>query len=158
VRPRYAAYVAHDTDCRYGETEARQIRHRYDGLKGKRTVQEELYDMLPIITKRDAADAFRRTQSGANANALVRQVQESSLVLGLLATFSGSDFDRSSSIAQLEVSMGGYGRLCAQFVRNNLPLAAASIIITVATRSSHFFVPDTKKLRAKIASLWSPKG
>jgi hypothetical protein len=79
--------VARDTECRYGETEARQIRRRYQQLKDKRTAQEELYDMLQTMSERDAADVFRRIRSGANAEALVRHVQEGSLVLSLsLAT------------------------------------------------------------------------
>jgi hypothetical protein len=83
VRPRCAACVARDTECRYGETEARQIRRRYQELKDKRTAQEELYDMLQTMTEQDAADVFRRIRSGAKAEALVRHVQEGSLVLGL---------------------------------------------------------------------------
>jgi hypothetical protein len=75
--------VARDTECRYGETEARQIRRRYQQLKDKRTAQEELYDMLQTMSERDAADVFRRIRSGAKAEALVRHVQEGSLVLGL---------------------------------------------------------------------------
>jgi hypothetical protein len=75
--------VARDTECRYGETEARQIRRRYQELKDKRTAQEELYDMLQTMTEQDAADVFRRIRSGAKAEALVRHVQEGSLVLGL---------------------------------------------------------------------------
>lgn len=83
MRPRCAACVARDTECRYGETEARQIRRRYQELKDKRTAQEELYDMLQTMTEQDAADVFRRIRSGAKAEALVRHVQEGSLVLGL---------------------------------------------------------------------------
>jgi hypothetical protein len=83
VRPRCAACVARDTECRYGETEARQIRRRYQELKDKRTAQEELYDMLQTMTEQDAADVFRRIRNGAKAEALVRHVQEGSLVLGL---------------------------------------------------------------------------
>jgi hypothetical protein len=75
--------VARDTECRYGETEARQIRRRYQELKDKRTAQEELYDMLQTMTEQDAADVFRRIRNGAKAEALVRHVQEGSLVLGL---------------------------------------------------------------------------
>jgi hypothetical protein len=83
VRPRCSACETRDTDCRYGETEARQIRRRYEDLKGKRTAHEELFDMLSTMSEQDAADVFRRIRSGANAEALVRHVQEGSLVLGL---------------------------------------------------------------------------
>jgi hypothetical protein len=83
VRPRCSSCATRDTDCRYGETEARQIRRRYEDLKGKRTAHEELFDMLSTMPEHDAADVFRRIRSGANAEALVRHVQEGSLVLGL---------------------------------------------------------------------------
>ena len=83
VKPSCGACVARDTECRYGETEARQIRRRYQQLKDKRTSQEELYDMLQVMHERDAADVFRRIRAGANAEAIVRHVQEGSLLLEL---------------------------------------------------------------------------
>lgn len=75
--------MSRDTECRYGETEARQIRKRYMELKEKRTAQEELYDMLQTIGEGDAAEIFRRIRSGAKAEALVRYVSEGSQLLGL---------------------------------------------------------------------------
>jgi hypothetical protein len=86
VRPRCTACVARDTECRYGETEARQIRKRYLQLKEKRTAEEELFYMLQTMSERDAADVFRRIRGGAKPEALVRHVQEGSLVLGLSIT------------------------------------------------------------------------
>jgi hypothetical protein len=86
VRPRCSACVNRDSECRYGETEARQIRRRYENLKEKRTAHEDLFDMLSTMSERDAADIFRRIRSGANAEALVRHVQEGSLILGLSLT------------------------------------------------------------------------
>ncbi|KAH5222640.1 hypothetical protein HBI82_000920 [Parastagonospora nodorum] len=83
VRPRCSACVARDTDCRYGETEARQIRRRYQELKLKRTAEEELFYMLQTMNEQDAGDVFRRIRTGAKAESLVRHIQESSLVLGL---------------------------------------------------------------------------
>jgi hypothetical protein len=86
ARPRCSACVTRDSDCRYGETEARQIRRRYENLKDKRTAHEELYDMLPTMSEQDASDVFRRIRGGANAEGLVRHVHEGSLVLGLSLT------------------------------------------------------------------------
>ncbi|KAF2819660.1 hypothetical protein CC86DRAFT_388059 [Ophiobolus disseminans] len=75
--------VARDTECKYGETEARQIRRRYQQLKEKRTAHEDLYEMLQVMSERDAADVFRRIRGGAKAEAIVRHVQEGSLLLEL---------------------------------------------------------------------------
>ena len=86
AKPSCGACVARDTDCRYGETEARQIRRRYQQLKEKRTALEELYDMLQVMPERDAADVFRRIRGGAKAEAILRHVQEGSLLLELALT------------------------------------------------------------------------
>lgn len=83
AKPSCGACVQRDTECRYGETEARQIRRRYQQLKEKRTAHEDLYEMLQVMPERDAADVFRRIRGGANAEAVVRHVQEGSLLLEL---------------------------------------------------------------------------
>jgi hypothetical protein len=86
AKPSCSACVARDTDCRYGETEARQIRRRYQQLKEKRTAHEDLYEMLQVMPERDAADVFRRIRGGAKADGIVRHVQEGSLLLELSLT------------------------------------------------------------------------
>lgn len=72
-----------ETECRYGRTEARQIRQRYQQLKERRTAQEGLFDMLQTMNERDAADVFRRIREGGNAEAIVQHVQEGSLIMEL---------------------------------------------------------------------------
>jgi hypothetical protein len=69
--------------CRFGDTEARAIRQRYQQLKDKRTAQEELYDMMQNMDEADAAEVFRRIRSGARADAIVRHVREGNLILQL---------------------------------------------------------------------------
>jgi len=83
AKPRCGACISRDTECRYGETEARQIRRRYQQLKEKRTAHEDLYEMLQVMPEGDAADVFRRIRGGAKAAGIVRHVQEGSLLLEL---------------------------------------------------------------------------
>jgi hypothetical protein len=83
VKPSCGACISRETECRYGETEARQIRRRYQELKQKRTAHEDLYEMLQVMPERDAADVFRRIRGGAKAEGIVRHVQEGSLLLEL---------------------------------------------------------------------------
>jgi hypothetical protein len=83
VQPRCGACASRDTECRFGETEARKIRKRYKELKEKQTAQEELYDMLTMMSEGDAAEVIRRIRSGAKAEALVHYVREGSQLLDL---------------------------------------------------------------------------
>jgi hypothetical protein len=83
VQPRCGACTTRDTECRYGETEARKIRKRYEELKEKRTAHEELYDLLPLMTEGESAEVVRRIRSGAKAEALVQYVKEGSQLLSL---------------------------------------------------------------------------
>jgi hypothetical protein len=75
--------VTRDTECRHGETESRQFKRRYQQLKEKRTAQEELFDILQNLPERDAADIFHRIRAGANAEAVVKHIQEESLIMEL---------------------------------------------------------------------------
>jgi hypothetical protein len=75
--------VTRETECRHSDTESRQFKRRYQQLKEKRTAQEELFNMLQNLPERDAADVFRRIRGGANAEAVVKQTQEGSLVTEL---------------------------------------------------------------------------
>lgn len=75
--------MTRDTECRHGETESRQFKRRYQQLKQKRTAQEELFDMLQNLPERDAADIFHRIRAGANAEAVIRHIQDGSLIMEL---------------------------------------------------------------------------
>ena len=79
-KPKCTACVTRETECRHGETESRQFKRRYQQLKEKRTAQEELFDMLQNLPERDAAGIFRRIRAGANAEALVKHIQEGNMV------------------------------------------------------------------------------
>lgn len=72
--------MTRETECRHGETESRQFKRRYQQLKEKRTAQEELFDMLQNLPERDAAGIFRHIRAGANAEAVVKHIQEGNMV------------------------------------------------------------------------------
>lgn len=52
-------------------------------LKDKRTAQEELYSMLQTMDESSALEVFDRIRKGASAEAIVRFVQEGSLLMEL---------------------------------------------------------------------------
>jgi hypothetical protein len=145
VRPRCSSCATRDTDCRYGETEARQIRRRYEDLKGKRTAHEELFDMLSTMPEHDAADVFRRIRSGANAEALVRHVQEGSLVLGLsLAPRARPRFEfpyRATIPAALRESIYFRSHVFDAVQVLDAPSAAAAPHANVISRQSNYAKP-----------------
>ena len=80
LKPKCTACVTRETDCRHGETESRKFKRRYQQLKEKRTAQEELFDMLQNLPERDAASVFRRIRAGANAEAVVKHIQEGNMM------------------------------------------------------------------------------
>ena len=83
VRPTCGKCVVRGSSCRFGDTEARAIKQRYQQLKDRRTAQEELYQMMQTMSEDDAAEIFRRVRSGAKADAIVRHVRDGNLILEL---------------------------------------------------------------------------
>lgn len=149
MKPSCGACVARDTECRYGETEARQIRRRYQQLKEKQTAHENLYELLQVMSERDAADIFRRIRSGAKAEGIVRHVQEGNLLLELSLSpetrtryefpyttamppaLMGSVYFRShifDAIQALEHSPPGTPNVVASQSNYSMPLFAAEMI------------------------------
>ncbi|KAF2692176.1 hypothetical protein K458DRAFT_286529, partial [Lentithecium fluviatile CBS 122367] len=83
ARPTCSECASRSTECRYSETEARQIRKKFQRLRDRRTAHGELVDLLQTLPESDAFEILRRIRAGENAEGIVRHVQEGNLLMEL---------------------------------------------------------------------------
>lgn len=80
-RPTCTACAARKTACRYVETEARQVRRKYEDLRKHRSTHEELLGLMRTLPERDAVDLFHQLRAGRDVGAILNQVRDGDLLL-----------------------------------------------------------------------------
>lgn len=71
------------TDCRYSDTETRQIRLRYEQLSQRKSAHEELVNLLKNATEQDASEIVHRLRAGIDVASIVTHVRDGNLLLQL---------------------------------------------------------------------------
>ncbi|PVH92879.1 hypothetical protein DM02DRAFT_662521 [Periconia macrospinosa] len=82
-QPTCTACTKRNTHCRYPQTEARQVRQRYEDLQKRRSAHEELLGLMSTLPEQDATELFLRVQAGGDITTIVKHVQDGNLLLQL---------------------------------------------------------------------------
>lgn len=83
VRPVCGACRKRGLDCRFEETEARQIRKRYKQAKQRESAYEEFFELIRTTSAEQTAEIFRCVKAGADVSSIVRHIKEGNLLLQL---------------------------------------------------------------------------
>ncbi|KAF2655122.1 hypothetical protein K491DRAFT_693149 [Lophiostoma macrostomum CBS 122681] len=83
IQPTCHACATHETVCYYPATETRLIRQRYNELRQREAIHEELVELLRDMTERDAAEVVRRLQAGMDVASIVNHVRDGNLLIQL---------------------------------------------------------------------------
>lgn len=79
-RPTCGACLKRQSDCQYVETEARQAKRKYEELRKRRSVHEELFGLMRTLPEQDAVELLRRVRGG-DPGAILNHFRDGDLLL-----------------------------------------------------------------------------
>jgi hypothetical protein len=82
-RPSCDKCVSRGSVCCYTETEARQVRRKYEDLRNKRNAYEELFELLKALPEQETTEVLRRIKAGVDVATLVNHAKDGDLLIQL---------------------------------------------------------------------------
>ncbi|PVH91110.1 hypothetical protein DM02DRAFT_485369, partial [Periconia macrospinosa] len=82
-QPTYTACTRRSTVCRYPQTEARQVRQRYEDLRKRQSAHKELLGLIRTLPEQDATELLLQVRARGDIETIAKHVQDSNLLLQL---------------------------------------------------------------------------
>ena len=97
-RPRCSSCITRNTKCEYdtisSETHSQALKRKYDELQSRKSSFEEVFEILKSKPEDEAQSILQRIRDGADAETIVRHVQNADLLIQLSLTHdSRSEYD-----------------------------------------------------------------